>query len=207
MLPRTYDAQVCSIARTLELVGERWTLLVIRDAFLGMRRFDEFQESLGIARNVLSDRLRRLVDAGILERVRYQEHPERFEYRLTERGRELNTALIALLRWGDRYLAPDGPPRIVEHARLRRRRRRAARLQRVRQGARLTRDSQPPGAGRPAPGDCRLVHAASSNTGMPSSASSAATRLRLGPPAGRIVATATTAPARRIAAPTSSARW
>jgi DNA-binding HxlR family transcriptional regulator len=116
MLPRTYDSQVCSIARALELVGERWSLLVIRDAFLGKRRFDEFQESLGIASNVLSDRLRRLVDAGILARVRYQEHPERFEYRLTEQGRELNTALIALLRWGDRHLAPDGPPRIVEHA-------------------------------------------------------------------------------------------
>ena len=116
MLRRTYDSQVCSIARALELVGERWSLLVIRDAFLGKRRFDEFQESLGIASNVLSDRLRRLVEAGILERVRYQEHPERFEYRLTDQGRELNTALVALLHWGDRYLAPSGPPRIVEHA-------------------------------------------------------------------------------------------
>ena len=75
MLPRTYEGQACSIARALELVGERWSLLVIRDAFLGKRRFDEFQESLGIARNVLSDRLRRLVDAGILDRVRYQDIP------------------------------------------------------------------------------------------------------------------------------------
>jgi DNA-binding HxlR family transcriptional regulator len=116
VLRRTYDDQVCSIARTLELVGERWSLLVIRDVFLGKRRFDELQESLGVARNVLSDRLSRLVNAGILERVRYQKRPERHEYRLTDRGRELNVALLSLMHWGDRHLAPAGAPRIAEHA-------------------------------------------------------------------------------------------
>jgi DNA-binding HxlR family transcriptional regulator len=115
MLPRTYDDQNCSIARTLELVGERWTLLIVRDVFLGVRRFDQLQASLGVARNVLSDRLERLVEAGVLERRRYQERPERFEYRLTAAGRELSVPLLALMHWGDRHLAPDGPPRIAEH--------------------------------------------------------------------------------------------
>src|SRR5262245_27675371 len=89
MLGRTYDNQVCSIARSLEVLGERWTLLIVRDAILGLRRFDDFQASLGVARNVLADRLGRLVDAGILDRVPYQDRPERHEYRLTPMGREL----------------------------------------------------------------------------------------------------------------------
>ena len=101
MLNRTYEGQNCSIARALELVGERWTLLIIRDAFLGLRRFEQFQDSLGIARNVLTDRLNRLVDEGILERVAYSERPPRFEYRLTEKGRDLRVALLALMQWGD----------------------------------------------------------------------------------------------------------
>src|SRR6266508_1647943 len=109
MLNRTYEGQNCSIARTLELVGERWTLLIIRDAFLGRRRFDQFQQSLGIARNVLSNRLDRLVESEILDRVRYQERPERYENRLTDTGRELSIPLLALMHWGDRHLAPDGP--------------------------------------------------------------------------------------------------
>ena len=112
MLKRDYEGQNCSIARTLELVGERWTLLIVRDAFLGMRRFDEFQASLGIARNVLADRLNRLVDAGVFERVRYSERPERFEYRLTPMGRDLNVAIAALRQWGDEYLA-EKPPRLL----------------------------------------------------------------------------------------------
>jgi DNA-binding HxlR family transcriptional regulator len=112
MLKREYEGQNCSIARALEVVGERWTLLIIRDAFLGRSRFDEFQESLGIARNVLTDRLNRLVDEGILERVRYSERPERYEYRLTPKGRELNIALAGLRQWGDKYLS-DKPPRIL----------------------------------------------------------------------------------------------
>ena len=115
VLDRTYPDQVCSIARALEVVGERWTLLIIRDAFLGLRRFDQFQESLGIARNILTDRLNRLVQEGILDRVPYNDRPERYEYVLTERGRELRVALAALRQWGDRHLAPAGPPRLVEH--------------------------------------------------------------------------------------------
>jgi DNA-binding HxlR family transcriptional regulator len=112
MLKRDYEGQNCSIARALEIVGERWTLLIVRDAFLGLRRFDQFQDSLGIARNVLTDRLNRLVEEGILERVRYSERPERFEYRLTPKGRELNIALTGLRQWGDKYLS-EKPPRIL----------------------------------------------------------------------------------------------
>jgi DNA-binding HxlR family transcriptional regulator len=112
MLKRDYDGQVCSIARTLEVVGERWTLLVIRDVVLGNHRFDQLLRSLGVASNILTDRLNRLVGQGILERVRYSERPERFEYRLTEKGRELGVGLIALMQWGDRHLS-DKPPRIA----------------------------------------------------------------------------------------------
>ena len=112
MLNRDYEGQNCSIARALEVVGERWTLLIIRDVFLGLHRFDEFQESLGIARNVLTDRLNRLVEEGILERVQYSERPPRFEYRLTKTGRELNVALTALRQWGDAHLS-EKPPRLL----------------------------------------------------------------------------------------------
>lgn len=112
MLKRDYDGQNCSIARALEIVGERWTLLIVRDAFLGRRRFDEFQESLGISRNVLTERLNRLVDEEILERVLYQEHPARYEYRLTRKGRDLHLALTGLRQWGDRY-ASDKPPTLL----------------------------------------------------------------------------------------------
>ena len=112
MLNREYQGQDCSIARALEVVGERWTLLIIRDAFLGLRRFDQFQESLGIARNVLTDRLNRLVLEGILDRVRYSERPERYEYRLTPKGRDLGIALAGLRQWGDTYLS-EQPPRIT----------------------------------------------------------------------------------------------
>lgn len=109
MLNRTYDGQNCSIARALEVVGERWTLLIVRDAFLGFRRFEQFQENLGIARNVLTDRLNRLVEEGILERVRYSERPERYEYRLTQKGRDLNLALAGLRQWGDKYRSEKPP--------------------------------------------------------------------------------------------------
>jgi DNA-binding HxlR family transcriptional regulator len=112
VLRRDYEGQDCSVARALELVGERWTLLVVRDAFLGRRRFEEFQESLGIARNVLADRLAKLVEHGIFERVPYQERPERFEYRLTDRGRDLRLTLAALMQWGDEYLSPTPPRRL-----------------------------------------------------------------------------------------------
>jgi DNA-binding HxlR family transcriptional regulator len=112
MLRRDYDGQVCSIARTLEVVGDRWTLLVIRDVVLGNHRFDQLLTSLGVASNILTDRLDRLVAEGILVRVRYSERPQRFEYHLTEKGRELGVVLLALMRWGDRHLS-DKPPRIA----------------------------------------------------------------------------------------------
>jgi DNA-binding HxlR family transcriptional regulator len=112
MLKRGYDGQVCSIASTLEVVGDRWTLLIVRDVALGLHRFDDLLDNLGVASNVLTDRLSRLVADGILERVRYSERPPRFEYRLTKKGRELGVALLALMQWGDRHLA-DKPPRIA----------------------------------------------------------------------------------------------
>ena len=116
MLGRTYDSQLCSIARTLEVVGERWTLLIIRDALLGLRRFEEFQESLGVARNVLTNRLSKLVDDGLLDRVPYQERPARYEYRHTSKAKDLLTALLALMHWGDEHAGdPAGPPRITNH--------------------------------------------------------------------------------------------
>jgi DNA-binding HxlR family transcriptional regulator len=112
VLRNDYEGQDCSIARALEIVGERWTLLIVRDAFLGVRRFDQFRESLGIARNVLTDRLNRLVEEGILERVRYSERPERHECRLTAKGRDLAVTLAGLRQWGDKYLS-EKPPRIT----------------------------------------------------------------------------------------------
>ncbi|WP_412742777.1 winged helix-turn-helix transcriptional regulator [Krasilnikovia sp. MM14-A1004] len=116
MLGRTYEDQVCSVARTLEVLGERWTLLVVRDALNGLTRFEEFQHSLGVARNVLADRLKRLVEAGVLEKVRYSDRPERFRYELTPKGRELGVPILSLMHWGDRHLAgPDGPPRLTRH--------------------------------------------------------------------------------------------
>jgi DNA-binding HxlR family transcriptional regulator len=116
MLGRTYESQTCSVARTLELVGERWTLLIIRDAFLGVRRFGDFAERLGVARNVLQDRLERLVEAGILMKVPYQERPLRHEYRLTDMGRDLWPSIVALLQFGDKHLASEaGPPMLLLH--------------------------------------------------------------------------------------------
>jgi DNA-binding HxlR family transcriptional regulator len=105
----------CSVVRTLDLIGERWTLMVLREAFMGVRRFSVMQRELGVARNVLSDRLGRLVDNGILERRQYQDRPARHEYRLTDKGKELQPAILTLLRWGDEHLAPHGPPAILVH--------------------------------------------------------------------------------------------
>ncbi|HEX6388992.1 MAG TPA: helix-turn-helix domain-containing protein, partial [Solirubrobacteraceae bacterium] len=116
MLRNDYDNQVCSLARALEVVGERWTLLIVRDVFLGLRRFDELQADLGIARNVLQTRLERLVEHGVLEKVPYQERPPRHEYRLTEKGIDLWPTIVSLLQWGDRYApAPQGPPVLITH--------------------------------------------------------------------------------------------
>jgi DNA-binding HxlR family transcriptional regulator len=105
----------CSVAGTLELIGERWTPLILRDAFMGVRRFDDFQRDLGIARNVLQARLERLVEAGILRRVLYQERPARYEYRLTRKGIDLWPVIVALRSWGDRHLFPDGAPLLMRH--------------------------------------------------------------------------------------------
>ena len=106
----------CSVARSLSVVGDRWTLLVLRNAFLGMRRFEDFQRDLGTTRHRLADRLRKLVSNGILERVRYQERPARFEYRLTEKGRDLYPIMVSLTRWGDRWMAgKDGAPVELVH--------------------------------------------------------------------------------------------
>jgi DNA-binding HxlR family transcriptional regulator len=117
MLGRTYDSEVCSIARALEVVGERWSLLILRNAlFAGSTRYGEFQRSLGIATNILQDRLDGFVAAGIMERRRSAEQPEVSEYVLTAKGRDFAPALIALTEWGDRWAAPDGPPILYRHA-------------------------------------------------------------------------------------------
>jgi len=114
-----YDSDTCSIARTLALIGDRWTLLVLRDVVNGVGRFDELAGHLGIARNILSGRLDRLEQAGLVERTAYREPGarQRHEYRLTRPGRELIPILLAFMAWGDRHLAgPEGPPAVVRHA-------------------------------------------------------------------------------------------
>lgn len=105
----------CSVAQCLDAVGEWWSLLVIRDAFLGVTRFDDFQARLGISRNILTERLNHLLAKGVLARVRYQEHPPRFAYHLTNKGRDLWPVINAMRQWGDRWEAPDGPPLRIEH--------------------------------------------------------------------------------------------
>lgn len=116
MYRKSLAHQDCSIARSLDVVGEWWTLLIVRDAFRGVRRFDDFSRSLGIARNVLASRLAKLVDHGILERHPVPEHQGRFEYRLTRKGRELQPVVIALMRWGDRWTSDgSGPPVVLRH--------------------------------------------------------------------------------------------
>ena len=116
MLRNDYDGQTCSVAGCLELIGERWTLLIIRDVFRGKRRFDEIQSSLGVARNILAARLQRLVDEDILERRPYSERPTRYEYFLTEKGLDLWPVLVAMLGWGDRHIPrPEGPPMTIVH--------------------------------------------------------------------------------------------
>jgi DNA-binding HxlR family transcriptional regulator len=117
MLRNDYENQVCSIAGALEVIGERWSLLIVRDVFLGVRRFDELQGDLGIARNILQARLRRLVELGVLEKRRYHERPERFEYLLTDKGLDLWPTIVALMQWGDRYTPPPGGPAVLLHHR------------------------------------------------------------------------------------------
>ena len=105
------EQQPCSLARTLSVVGDRWTLLVLRECFLGTRRFDAFEQRLGITRHLLADRLKTLVRAGVLNKVAYQQRPLREEYRLTDKGRDLYPVIMSLVNWGDRYMSDEnGPP-------------------------------------------------------------------------------------------------
>ncbi|MGO9198423.1 MAG: winged helix-turn-helix transcriptional regulator [Acidimicrobiales bacterium] len=112
---KSFATMDCSVAQCLEVVGEWWSMLVVRDAFLGVSRFDDFQRRLGISRNILQQRLARLVDTGVFERVRYSERPVRYDYRLTDKGRDLWPVLTTMRQWGDRYAAPSGPPVELRH--------------------------------------------------------------------------------------------
>ncbi len=110
------DRVSCSIAASLEVIGDRWTMLILREAFRGTRRFDQFQRDLGLARNLLTDRLNRLVDNEIFHKVPYQDRPVRCEYRLTPKGIDLSPSLVALMHWGDKWVAGEaGPPVVLVH--------------------------------------------------------------------------------------------
>ena len=116
MLKRDYDEQVCSVARSLEVVGERWSLLIARSLWMGVHRFDDLLDALGITRSVLTARLAHLIDEGVIERIPYHERPVRYEYHLTAKGHELWPVVAHLMRWGDKHYAePAGVPRILEH--------------------------------------------------------------------------------------------
>jgi DNA-binding HxlR family transcriptional regulator len=112
---KSFSDMHCSVAQTLEVVGEWWTLLILRDAFLSVTRFDDFQERLGISRNVLNQRLARLLEHGVLTKVPYSEHPPRYDYRLTDKGRDLWPVITTMRQWGDKHTAPDGPPLELIH--------------------------------------------------------------------------------------------
>lgn len=110
------DQEPCSMARTLAVIGDRWTLLILRDCFLKVRRFDDFQRRLGIGRPILADRLRTLVDAIVLTKVAYQQNPTRFEYRLTQKGLDLYPVIMAIVHWGDTHMAGEkGRPLLHRH--------------------------------------------------------------------------------------------
>jgi DNA-binding HxlR family transcriptional regulator len=113
MRRKSFETMTCPIARSLERVGEWWSILILRDAFRGTTRFEQFQKSLDIAPNMLTRRLTALVESGLLERRRYSEHPPRDEYILTERGRDFRPVLWALLAWGNRHFAPEGPNVVI----------------------------------------------------------------------------------------------
>src|SRR5947208_4738202 len=115
MQRRSFEDMNCSVAQCLEVVGEWWSLLIIRDTFLGVRRFDDFHARLGISRNILNHRLSHLVEHGVLARVPYQDNPPRWEYCLTAKGRDLWHVVTALRQWGDRWAAPEGPPLEMRH--------------------------------------------------------------------------------------------
>ena len=110
------EKETCSVARTVSVIGDRWTLLVLRECFLRVRRFEEFQSRLGITRHLLADRLRKLVKAGVLKKVAYQERPKRFEYRLTDKGLDLHPLMMAIVHWGDTHMAGKrGRPLLHRH--------------------------------------------------------------------------------------------
>lgn len=113
--PDGSNDHACSIARSLDVIGDRWSILILRDTFRGIRRFEEIRRDLNIPRAVLADRLATLVDTGVLEKRQYLAHPPRHEYRLTEMGRELSPVLVGLMQWGDRWLSMDGPPTVLVH--------------------------------------------------------------------------------------------
>lgn len=108
-------ARPCSVARTLQIIGDRWTFLLIREMFFGVRRFDAFEENLGIATNILTDRLQRLTEHGIVQKQAYQLRPERFEYRFTPKGHDLYGSMIVMMRWGDKWLSSGQPPLLLRH--------------------------------------------------------------------------------------------
>jgi DNA-binding HxlR family transcriptional regulator len=112
---KSFAGMDCSVAQCLEVVGEWWSMLIVRDAFLGVTRFDDFQRRLGVSRNILHERLTTLVGAGVLARVPYSDHPPRNDYRLTDKGRDLWPVLTAMRQWGDLHAAPEGPPLQVVH--------------------------------------------------------------------------------------------
>jgi DNA-binding HxlR family transcriptional regulator len=112
---KSFSAMDCSVAQCLEVIGEWWSMLIVRDAFLGVTRFEEFQRRLGISRNILRTRLTALVEAGVLVRVPYSQHPPRDDYKLTDKGRDLWPVLTTMRQWGDRYAAPSGPPVSLVH--------------------------------------------------------------------------------------------
>lgn len=106
----------CSVARSVAVIGDRWTLMLLRDCFLGVRRFEDFERRLGISRSIVADRLKRLTDEGVLRREAYQDRPLRHEYRLTEKGLALHPVLMAIVHWGDAYYAGEaGPPLLHRH--------------------------------------------------------------------------------------------
>ncbi len=117
MVSVSAEPRPCSVARTLDIVGEKWALLAVREVFLGNRTFDEMVRRTGAPRDTLAARLRTLVGAGILERRQYRQHPARFDYHLTAAGRDLYPVIVMLMRWGDKYLAGEynGPPLVLEH--------------------------------------------------------------------------------------------
>ena len=144
----SFEEMTCSVAQCLDVVGEWWSLLIVRDAFLGVTRFDDFQARLGISRNILTQRLNHLVDSEVLKRVAYSDHPPRSEYRLTGKGRDLWQVITAMRQWGDRWAAPAGPARRDQAYRVRAHRHGRAGVLALRRGPRCPFGHRRAGTGR-----------------------------------------------------------